>query len=431
MGVFKSKKMFELLVTSIASFLYCALLAKTSPLVQNILTILFCLYLFAECYLNIKSVSQDSSIIFGKIIFLHLGFILAATTLNPPQGFFWAPDSINTHVPESIKYLEAIKGNKVENLGILPGRVTHLVTGFIMLFLGVSMTATLTSQLFFKLIALVCVYQIGKTLWNKWVSKSALLILGFTPTVLFYNITMYKESAVQAMVALTLFAYLKIFIEKKFFYITLAIVALFLLKQERHYVYYLFLPLPIFFIYNCFFKENLKNYLFLTAFFAAFIFAINKIFGSIYYGFFETALINIKDARIANSNYSDVNNSLNYNIPYALAFIKIIFTPFVSMNKFNIFSNTSLLLIWGSFFNQLVIGFSILGLAKATLNNRIHLAIYAPLLVFFALAAYVAPWSGRLRDSFYPIIALYAAFFICDFLIERRKKKAPTEPSSN
>lgn len=383
---------------------------------------LFISYLGFEYYKASKKQFAHFKILFSKVIFIHLGIIISAAIFNSPQSFFWAPDSVGTHIPESIKYMNAFRGDYVEDLGKLPGKTTHIVTAIVMSVFGVHTWTTLLSQLLFKSLSLYCTYYIGKTLWNREVGIAAMLILGLTPTVFFYNITFYKESAVQAFIALTIACYLKIFIEKKYLYIILSVIALGVLSKERLYIFYLFLPLPIFFIFIRFFKENVKNYIFLFILFAGFLAFINKFFGSIYYGFFETAWIQIQNARIANSGYADVNNAFNYEIPYFVAFLKIIFTPYFTFNKFDIFSNTSLLLVWGSPINQIVMLLSMYGGIKAVIQNRIHLIIWIPLLIFFTLAAYISPWSGRLRDSFYPIVSIYSAFAIYTILNNQKIK---------
>jgi hypothetical protein len=66
----------------------------------------------------------------------------------------------------------------------------------------------------------------------------------------------------------------------------------------------------------------------------------------------------------------------------------------------------------GSFINQVIITLSILGFYKTIKNKKqiaLHFFVILPFIIFLLFAAYIGPWSGRLRDSFYPIIAVYGS----------------------
>ena len=120
----------------------------------------------------------------------------------------------------------------------------------------------------------------------------------------------------------------------------------------------------------------------------------------------------VQQQRSYHSSFSDIINQFNYMIPYPVAFIKILFSPYFSNNKFSIFTGPSSLLSWGSFINQLIIISAIVGLLKNFRKSSVHFYLWLPLLIFLLFAAYISPWSGRLRDSFYPLIACYAAYYL-------------------
>tara|TARA_Y100000296_G_C5146102_1_gene243769 strand:+ start:616 stop:882 length:267 start_codon:yes stop_codon:yes gene_type:complete len=86
------------------------------------------------------------------------------------------------------------------------------------------------------------------------------------------------------------------------------------------------------------------------------------------------------------------------------------------------FYNYSYLLIWGSFLNQLVItifAFQVLRNIKIAFTKYWY--IFLPLVFYFFLFAYIAPFSGRLRDVFYPMISIWSAtLFSKDFLNENK-----------
>lgn len=392
--------------------LYCSGLTFFTGMSQNIVTLLFISFLIFFFFFNIRAYKlgamQGPHWLILQIALIQIGIASAAVALKSPNTFFWVPDSINTHLPESIKFMHFFKGNVIQDLGILPGIATHSVTGFTMLIFGTNTLSTILAQLLFKIVSMFCIYLICKIIWDKVVGLVAILIYGLCPTLFFYNIVLYKESAVQCFIALTFLIILKIFIEKKYLYFVFLPLVLFLLQKERYYLVYLYMPALGVLFFNLLFSPKIKNYMSLFVTIAIALIATHYLTP----GFFENIYDRIELQRINNSSYTDVQNSLNYNIGYPLALLKIIFTPYFTPNKFTIFSNTSLLLIWGSFINQIIILASFFGLVKSLKKNLYHIFFWIPFFAFLALAAYIAPWSGRLRDSFYPLIACYAAFFI-------------------
>ncbi|HXH73875.1 MAG TPA: glycosyltransferase family 39 protein [Bacteriovoracaceae bacterium] len=399
-----------------AGSLYCAGLTYGTPITQNVYTIFFILFLSVLFFLNIQKINEvenkGSSFIFVQIILLNLSIAVTAQILNSPDSFFWVQDSFLTHLPESVKYTDSIKNNfqAEPDLGLRQGRMTHALTGLSFVIFGVNTFATIFVQLIFKLIVVSCIYFYCRILWGTRVAFVAIQLYGFCPTIFFYNLVLYKEGAVQALLAIILLSTLKISLQKKYIFILPTVLALFLMSGERTYITYLLLLMFPFLIYNLPFAKNIKNnLLFLTA---AVILAI----GGYWYNpkMFDIlgAINELTNFRKLYSSFSDVLNRYNYSIPYPLAFLKIVFSPYFSMNKFKIFSDFSDLLIWGSFINQIIIFSSILGFIHSVRVKILHLYLWIPFIAFLICAAYVSPWSGRIRDSFYPLIACYAAFYL-------------------
>ncbi len=416
-------KYIKLVSCFIMGMLYClALTFFPSSLYQNFATISFVLFLLLLFLHNIhtyrQQIEQTPLYFLSQIALLNLGIGFATVAFKTPNSFFWVTDSLSTHLPESIKFLNFYNGDhSVKELGVLPGTTTHALTGFIFKILGINTFATILTQLIFKIITIIAIYNICLILWNNGVALIAMQIYGFCPTVFFYTLVHYKESAVQAMVALIILCFLKIFIAKKYLYFFVLALISYLLLRERYYLPSLFFSTFLLFIFSSFFSRTLKNYVMLFLFIVV-AFAISYKLNTQY---FNSIVVRIREARVANSNYSDVKNDYNYNIAYPLAYIKIIFTPYFTFNKFKIFSDTSLLLIWGAIINQIIIMLSFLGLIRSTRVNFYNLFFWIPFFIFLAFAAYISPWSGRLRDSFYPLIACYAAYFIQDYFIKPKK----------
>lgn len=337
---------------------------------------------------------------------------MAAYCLNSPEGFFWVQDSVMTHLPESLKYLKFISGeDSFFSIGRFPGMSTHLISAFFMSIFGINTFSTIFAQMVFKVIAVYFIYRFCCLVWDRKNALVAAQIYGLCPTVFFYNLAFYKESAVHAYVAACLFLTINIFHKKKLWQIIPYLIVLFLLFNERVYVSFLMFLITPFFIFEWVYslrKFNFKLYLRWMIF-------LSLIVIGLLYIIFSNRLLIINEVNALRDHYksfSDVQNKYNYEIPYLLAFIKILFSPYFTLNKFKIFNDFSTLLIWGSFVNQTIIAMAVLGLWKSAKQKIMHLNLWLPFLSFLVAAAYISPWSGRLRDSFYPLIASYAAFYL-------------------
>jgi hypothetical protein len=398
----------------IAGSLYIIGLSLSSTFIQNILSAFFILILTTLFFLNLrylKDKDSDSSKNFFllQLTFLIFGIAITSLFLPSTQEFFWVQDSIITHLPESMKFANLLTGdNNIQNVGQASGATTHAVTGAAIALLGKNTFSTIFAQYLFKILTIFCIYEISRSLWGKKIAFVSILLYGLSPTIFFYNLALYKESAVQAFFALLLLSSIKIFIEKKLIYLLLFFLSIFLLKYERFYIAYLFSPMIYMLIFHLFFKYNLKNLL-IYSIFTLLIFSLGVY---IYQDLIIGLAQQVKQLRGHYSSFGDVVNQFNYQIPYLLALIKIIFSPYFSLNKFSIFTGLSSLLTWGSFINQIIILSAILGLIKSARKNILHLYLWTPFILFLLFSAYISPWSGRIRDSFYPLIACYAAYYL-------------------
>ncbi len=131
---------------------------------------------------------------------------------------------------------------------------------------------------------------------------------------------------------------------------------------------------------------------------------------------------------------SDISREWNADLWYPLAVVKVLFTPFFTFHKFEIFRDLSALLTWGSFASQAVIALGCYGFwlqmrgggarangarveaplgGRSVSETRIGALIMAlPLIAFILFFGYLAPYSGRQRDSFFPVIATFAALAV-------------------
>lgn len=397
----------------IAGCLYCAALTFSSFLFQNVTTVFFIIFLVFLIYKNISKCNNFAPSLNSfllQFIFIILGIAISAQLLHSPNSFFWAQDSLLTHLPESLKFSEFING-KFEtraSLGHVDGKITHAITGLFISIFGLNTFTTIFVQLIFKIITSIFIYNICLIQWDRRVGVIAATLYSLCPTIFFYNLVLYKEGMVQLAVALIVFCILKIFLKRKYIFIAPLLLSYLILIGERAYLAYI-CTAPIFLM--PFFLNYLKSktrkalYLALLIIVAFLLVETGQID-------LNQKFIKLGELRAHYSSFSDVQNKYNYDIPLPVAFLKILFSPYFTINKFSIFQDTSLLLIWGSFINQIIIMLSILGLYQASKKSMYHLALWVPFFIFLFFAAYISPWSGRLRDSFYPLIACYAAYFL-------------------
>ncbi len=122
-------------------------------------------------------------------------------------------------------------------------------------------------------------------------------------------------------------------------------------------------------------------------------------------------------------NSPDVNQNLNADLWYPLAVIKLLFSPYLTPSKFNIFVDLSALLTWGGPISQVIMLSAIVGIWAEFRKNLMRTIVVAfPFALFLLLFGYLAPFSGRQRDSFLPAISIFAALGLT--AIVRRKKSS-------
>lgn len=342
--------------------------------------------------------------------FVYLGIAVGAYVAQAVDTVFWVSDSIETHIPMVDLMVNAItEGNLLAQIkSLAPGTTTHILTALCFIIFGKSTYSTLLALFTLKSLGCLGVYFLARALFNPKSAYISGLLYALTPTVLFYTLTLYKEAAVQAFVAWIFYFFVLFFKRHKTWAVIPFLILIGALSFER--VYLPWLIIPAFFLMSLF-SKNRERFIGLS------LAGIGLLGASIY-----TSLLNknplelfttIEDLRVAQMTYKDYSFSLNYGIPYPLAIMKAFFTPFLTPIKFQIFSDYSYLLIWGSFVNQILLFSFLFQWWKEFKHERLfHLFIVLPFIVFILLLAYIAPWAGRIRDSFYPIVVMYAGVLL-------------------
>lgn len=380
-----------------------------------------------------RDLSGELPVVVLYALALHLALILGFYLSGHPETALWAADSYARYIPGAANVANYLHGKEALGTIGVPFMKVFFTQAFVGLFfssIGVSAVSSAIALMFIKLLTVFVVFFLAKTMFNEKTASIAGLIYVFMPTVLFYTTVFYKEAAVQLMVAAILMSVSKIYSDyRKVIYWVILAVSMILLITERFYLFFLFTPIFIL-LFGIISGSARKKYIFifLPIIGAGLYLLTHKYAGWMsgktieYHNLFPDMVLAIKDFRLSYSQHPDIA-AINLTLPYPLAFLKIMFTPFFTFNKFSLFSDYSYILIWGSFLNQIVVALSLYGMYQALSNEwRKNWFLISPYFLFLCLFAYVAPYSGRLRDSFYPVIVVYAAYAVGEIYTVVRSK---------
>jgi hypothetical protein len=420
----------SVLFIALSGFLYSFFIPITvGSSSTSLLTMVFLLVLFIVFSFNLLSILKNNetdavkwlyiSLVYTAI--LHISVLLGFYLSGQADKFLWVVDSHNLHLPGAINISNYIQGKEV--LRTLQDSfdkiyLTHVITGVFFRFFGVNPLVSGLSLVMMKLLTIVVMFRLGKVMFNLKVASIGVLIYAFMPNILYYTTVFYKEAVVQFLIATLLLSGFNLFVKKNNLLLHGGILLVFLgfIANERFYLFPIFLFVCIVFVFMNFRKLN--RYLLLGILMLSgigiymFMMLYTPWFLTQGWGFknIHTLFSVLADYRNMYMSYSDVT-SINTQIPYFIAVVKILFTPYFTFNKFNLFDNYSYILIWSSFLNQAIIGLALYGMWKSLKTKfKEHCFIITPFFLFILLFAYIAPFAGRIRNSFYPIISIYAAY---------------------
>ncbi len=355
-------------------------------------------------------------------IAIYLGISTGFLLSGAPEKSLWMVDSYTMHLPGSVNIAGFLHGKSVirETSSVFDKiYFTHYWTGLWFWLIGVFPVVSTLAMLPIKSLTAFLIFLLGKKTFGEKEGLTAALIYIFMPTVLFYTVTFYKEPMIHLAVAAISLATYCIFRNRDYKYFFLLVPSFLILSNERFYLFPIFLGNVL--ILTLSFKElsiKLKFTLYTLGLIGA-VFFLNKYQSQI-------PILRLKSAlevfRANYNSYSDVNSSYNSQLIYPLAFIKLIFTPFFTFNKFKMFYDFSYLLIWGSLLNQFIIFLALFELCRSI---KKHWFFLLPLVSFLIIFAYISPYNGRLRDSFYPIIVVFSTrgFYSFQFIFLKIKLK--------
>lgn len=392
-----------------------------AALVSNLAAIIYIgatLVLFLKFASQLKVASNENSLrVSAAGIAGPLGILMASHWLGLDDKFFWVSDSLNTHHPSALLVLSILKGESSISLWqfferLEPGSLTHTWVGFWYLLAGPTAFVSAIALLILKFVTGLAISEMFREMLG-WFDLPvdgriylAATIFYLVPTVTFHTIVFYKEAMVHLAFAVTLLSVFRILKSHHFGSVMLLLLSLFAILIERFYVAATLLPVLFFVIWQ---TLRRRNVLAAALIFGAMLWAVSH-YGWESYSFGDL-VAKIKQQRAYHASFSDVSFKYNYEIPYLVALLKALFTPIWSPDKLALFTGLSTLITWGAFVHYFVILLYLAGCYRlARRGNAAQVLLFqVPLILFLIFAAYISPWAGRVRDSYYPLIAVFAS----------------------
>lgn len=371
--------------------------------------------------------SVNSLVALGVLFYIGaiLGFVITGSS-----EMLWVADSRDVHLPGVSRAIEFLRGNApLELKSIYAGEQVQLIYLWVAVFalpFGLTPLVTSIALLVLKILTWAYVGRRVRESFGQPIAVATVCFLIFVPTQIFYGLVFYKEPMVQLLTTVAIFEAHRFYRSGGNLALLSAFAAIAGLALERFYLApMLFLSAVLamsrFFVRAG--RSTLLQKLVLTsaAVAAAVVFSLlyARDFGQI--EFFPR----LARFRADMMSPSDISKAWNLDLWYPFAVVKVLFTPFFTFQKFEIFKDLSALLTWGSFASQSVILFGCFGFwfHFRKKDSRIEaLLLVLPLTAFILLFGYLAPYSGRQRDSFFPVIALFAALAIDRWSKLRRRK---------
>ncbi|WP_290734002.1 glycosyltransferase family 39 protein [Halobacteriovorax sp. JY17] len=357
------------------------------------------------------------------MIALFVGIFSGYYFSGASADLIWAADSYAAHLPKSDEVAEAIRSFSLEGLRkpfVGYYRTIHIFTGLAFTVLR-NPIVTGFVLLIFKIIALWSIIRLSRKLFDEKVALVSAYLYTFAPCVLFFSINFYKEMFVQAWLALSFLFFYEIFEEGKYKKIPFFVFTFFFLSMERSYVAISVLPgMAFYFLSMEKFKKSHKLVL------AGGVVLITYTIRTLYFPYlgFENVFAFFREKRASWHNYDYFDQRYNLELNYFLSWIKLYFTPIFTLQKFELFFNYSILLTWGSFIHQATMALFSVGIYNQIKTHTKRTLFYViPFFVYMCAFAYIGSFSGRTRDSYYPIIVMFAGYGLVNKVVPFLKRR--------
>lgn len=400
-------------IVFIFTTLYSLSIALGSDLLIHVSSFLYVcslcgFFIFSYMSENLKDLSFKQSLVVCFSVFLSLqaGILMGLFFLPADSSHIWQVDSTHAHIPISQYYSEFFAGEKPwARIPRRSGFITHSITGFIFNLTGsVSTFTTYASLVFMKSLVVLFLCFLGTIVYNVRLGLMSALFYIFNPIVLFYTTAFYKEVGVHLLVVVSYLSVLYPLRSRRFYFLALAPIFIYMLFFERMYLSASFCLYPA--LYLIFSEYNLSGK---VRFLIVSVVVFAGFYGLRDYISPSVLLEKIEYHRDRHSQFPDVNRAMNYDIPYFVAYIKAALGPYLTPSKFSVYKGYSLLLVWGAITNhiyQLIFWVYITNILMTFKKHKTLVFMVVPYVVFLLLMAYIAPWNVRVRDSFLPIVGL-------------------------
>lgn len=377
----------------------------------------YCLYVtfwFLKIRRSIESMRISS--VLCVVLAQHLGIIVGFVLADAPFDRLWVWDSYNLHIPGAVNVANALAG--VEELRSMRNSfdriyVTHFFVGIFFYFFGATPWVSSLALLVPKLGATFLTFKLGDRLFGSATGILAAAVYALLPTITFYTLVFYKEAFVHLFVLGVFYGLTLVRAGRASWAIHFGIVlSLGLIANERFYLFPLFL-LSTFLVYGqvaVWTPIRIGMVTVATALCCTLF--VRHFSDQIKFENLWAELVRFKNEYNA---FSDVDQKWNAQLPYPIGVLKLYFSPYFHPRKFGMFSDYSLLLIWASFLSQIVLVGAALELFLRTMKTGWRRLLWSygyvfiPFLGFMLVFGYVAPFAGRLRDMFVPLLALFFA----------------------
>lgn len=417
---FQSKEFKFLLIVSLLCFAYGYAISFNGLLLNNISTIvfitssMFSLYKGIEIAKNLEDSRSTLTFLLTITLVINLFMILGTASASPAEKILWVTDSYDMHIPGSVRIMEFFQG-KLESPIVRSSvydrtYITHILGAFFFYVFGVNHIASSLSLLIPKIICAYFIFKGAKSLLGFDCAKIAVLVYSFLPTAIFYTVTFYKEASLQMLVAMILYFIIKMYMKLEIKYFVALLFLFLFLGNERHYLVPCFAVSALFF---AFLSKQLKIVYKVGVILTCII--GYKLFTAYYWDLnFITILRTLALYKSKYSDYVDVT-SINKTLPYPLGVVKLLLSPYITSIKLNTYTHYATLLTWGSFVHHILIlffGFGFYKVYKEYNQKNLLVILSVPFFIFLLVFGYVAPYNGRLRDSFLPLIVMIGSYSI-------------------
>lgn len=419
-SIVSNKKIFYLQIF-LFSIIYSYIISNFGKIFDHVISVAYIILLIVN-FLWANKLKASNALLVYTCILLHLGILVGSLLSPDPQLILWGADSIGYHVPGSVNVFTNLQ-NFFSNTSYFGTRVltTHIITGVFFKILGINVVATTLSTLLFKIPTILLIKKLGDRLGGFGVGQMASLLFIFAPGVIVYDVIFFKEISVQ-LYLITFFLNIVIYLDdRKKRNLIWAICGLLLVGYER---VYLFPPLCFGLVVSIMYKVKRNGMTKDWAWIIGVLSFAAALFILYYLSIFPIDRIHIKFMELKRDYMAipDVTD-INRNLPYFLAYLKVTFTPYFTLNKFETYTDISILIMWGALINNFIMFGNAITMIKQTLKNKSHhLLISSSFFSYLAILAYFRPFDSRVRDSFFPVIVVYFSYYLVNFLKKCKNK---------